>query len=66
MSASKERIDKLMVQRQLVASRERAQSLIMAGKILVDCLEEIDRMIIFIEDLKNWIDKTTGVLEESC
>lgn len=36
MSATKERIDKLMVQRQLVASREKAQSLIMAGKVLVD------------------------------
>jgi 23S rRNA (cytidine1920-2'-O)/16S rRNA (cytidine1409-2'-O)-methyltransferase len=36
MSATKERIDKLMFQRQLVSSRERAQSLIMAGKVLVD------------------------------
>ncbi|WP_159522631.1 hypothetical protein [Sunxiuqinia indica] len=28
--------------------------------------EEIDRMIKFVEDLKNWIDKSIGVLEESC
>lgn len=32
----KQRIDKLLVERQLVASRERAQALIMAGKVLVD------------------------------
>ena len=32
----KERIDKLMVQRQLAGSRERARALIMAGRVLVD------------------------------
>lgn len=34
--AEKERIDKLMVQRQLAGSRERARSLIMAGRVLVN------------------------------
>ena len=34
--AAKERIDKLMVQRQLAGSRERAKALIMAGRVLVD------------------------------
>jgi 23S rRNA (cytidine1920-2'-O)/16S rRNA (cytidine1409-2'-O)-methyltransferase len=32
----RERIDKLMVQRQLAGSRERARALIMAGRVLVD------------------------------
>jgi len=32
----KERIDKLMVQRQLAGSRERARALIMSGRVLVD------------------------------
>jgi 23S rRNA (cytidine1920-2'-O)/16S rRNA (cytidine1409-2'-O)-methyltransferase len=34
--ANKERIDKLMVQQQLAASRERARALILAGRVLVD------------------------------
>lgn len=34
--AEKERIDKLMVQRQLAGSRERARALIMAGRVLVN------------------------------
>jgi 23S rRNA (cytidine1920-2'-O)/16S rRNA (cytidine1409-2'-O)-methyltransferase len=34
--ASKERIDKLMVQRQLTASRERARALILSGRVVVD------------------------------
>lgn len=34
--ADKERIDKLMVERQLAGSRERARALIMAGRVLVD------------------------------
>jgi len=34
--AEKERIDKLLVQRQLAGSRERARALIMAGRVLVD------------------------------
>ncbi len=34
--AGKERIDKLMVQRQLAGSRERARALILAGKVVVD------------------------------
>lgn len=34
--AGKERIDKLMVQRQLAGSRERARALILAGRVLVD------------------------------
>lgn len=34
--AVKERIDKLMVQRQLAGSRERARALILAGRVLVD------------------------------
>jgi len=34
--ASKERIDKLLVQRQLAGSRERARALILAGRVLVD------------------------------
>jgi len=34
--ASKERIDKLLVQQQLVGSRERAKALILAGRVLVD------------------------------
>ena len=34
--AAKERIDKLMVQRQLAGSRERARALILAGRVLVD------------------------------
>lgn len=34
--AGKERIDKLLVQRQLAGSRERARALIMAGRVLVD------------------------------
>lgn len=34
--AIKERIDKLMVERQLAGSRERARALIMAGRVLVD------------------------------
>lgn len=34
--AAKERIDKLMVQRNLAASRERARALILAGRVLVD------------------------------
>jgi 23S rRNA (cytidine1920-2'-O)/16S rRNA (cytidine1409-2'-O)-methyltransferase len=33
---TKERLDKLLLQRGLVSSRERAQALIMAGKVLVD------------------------------
>ncbi|MGD9342892.1 MAG: SAM-dependent methyltransferase, partial [Desulfuromonadales bacterium] len=32
----RERIDKLMVRRQLAGSRERARALIMAGRVLVD------------------------------
>jgi 23S rRNA (cytidine1920-2'-O)/16S rRNA (cytidine1409-2'-O)-methyltransferase len=36
MSSSKERIDKLLVDRNLVQSRERAKALIMAGKVFVD------------------------------
>ena len=34
--AAKERIDKLMVQRQLAGSRERARALILAGRVVVD------------------------------
>ena len=34
--AGKERIDKLMVLRQLAASRERARALILAGRVIVD------------------------------
>ena len=34
--AGKERIDKLMVQRQLAGSRERARALILAGRVIVD------------------------------
>ena len=34
--AGKERLDKLMVQRQLAGSRERARALIMSGRVLVD------------------------------
>ncbi len=34
--AGKERIDKLLVQRQLAASRERARALILAGRVIVD------------------------------
>jgi 23S rRNA (cytidine1920-2'-O)/16S rRNA (cytidine1409-2'-O)-methyltransferase len=34
--AVKERIDKLMVQRQLAGSRERARALILAGRVIVD------------------------------
>jgi 23S rRNA (cytidine1920-2'-O)/16S rRNA (cytidine1409-2'-O)-methyltransferase len=34
--AGKERIDKLMVQRQLAGSRERARALILAGRVVVD------------------------------
>ncbi len=34
--AAKERIDKLLVQRQLAGSRERARALILAGRVLVD------------------------------
>ncbi len=36
MMAAKERIDKLMVQRQLAGSRERARALILAGRVVVD------------------------------
>ena len=36
MSLKKERIDKLLVDRGLVASRERARALILAGAVLVD------------------------------
>jgi len=36
VTSGKERIDKLMVQRQLAGSRERARALIMAGRVLVD------------------------------
>lgn len=36
MSAKKERIDKILVDRGLVASRERARSLILAGSVLVN------------------------------
>jgi 23S rRNA (cytidine1920-2'-O)/16S rRNA (cytidine1409-2'-O)-methyltransferase len=36
MSSSKERIDKLLVDRNLVQSRERAKALIIAGKVFVD------------------------------
>ncbi len=34
--AGKERIDKLLVQRQLAGSRERARALILAGRVIVD------------------------------
>ena len=34
--AGKERIDKLMVQRQLAGSRERARALILAGRVIVN------------------------------
>src|SRR5215469_8155946 len=36
LSAVKPRLDKLMVDRGLVPSRERAQALILAGRVLVD------------------------------
>src|ERR1700685_645424 len=36
MAISKPRLDKLLVDRGLAASRERAQALILAGKVLVD------------------------------
>ncbi len=36
ISAMKERLDKLLVQQGLVASRERARALILAGKVIVD------------------------------
>ena len=36
MKKEKMRLDKLLLERGLVASRERAQALILAGKVLVD------------------------------
>ena len=38
--ADKERLDVLLVERNLVSSRERAKALIMAGEVYVDGMKE--------------------------
>src|SRR5229473_7054588 len=53
MKKEKMRLDKLLLQRGLAASRERAQALILAGKVLVD-EQKIERAVAAVEASVPW------------